>query len=309
MQRSARFVLAVLFGAAAPTVHPAKRVMAASIGVAGMNRFAAQTQRATVKNASVTAPDIPFHSAAQPYELQAQDELLQLANSARRAAGAPSLMLDPGLSRAARVHAQAMVDAHQLSHRFNGEALLPVRLASATDLQLDEEGENVAVDYDAQHGHQALMNSPPHRANLLNAAFNAVGLAVVQSGDRIYIVQDFGRAVPSYSANDWKARVATVVNQTRRQSRESDLQRHNLSAADDAACSMAQADRLGTAPVHELARRYTVLSYTSLHPEALPDGAAQAIAERNLRDFSVGACYARTNTYPTGMYWIVLTLE
>jgi uncharacterized protein YkwD len=309
MQRSARFVLALLFGAVAPTVHPAKRVMAASFGVAGINPFTAQTQHATVKPASVTAPDIPFNSAAQPYEAQAQDELLQLANSARRAAGAPPLMLDPGLSHAARVHAQAMVDAHQLSHQFKGEASLPVRLAATTDLQLDEEGENVAVDYDAQHGHESLMNSPPHRANLLNSAFNAVGLAVVQSGDRIYIVQDFGRAVPSYSPNDLKARVAAVVSQTRRQSRQAELQRQDLSTADAAACSMAQADRLGTAPVRELARRYSVLSYTSLHPETLPDGAAHAIAERGLRNFSVGVCYARTNTYPTGMYWIVLTLD
>jgi hypothetical protein len=61
--------------------------------------------------------------------------------------------------------------------------------------------------------------------------------------------------------------------------------------------------------VHKLAERFTVLSYTSLHPETLPSGAAHAIASGGLRDFSVGACYARTDTYPTGVYWVVLTLE
>jgi hypothetical protein len=41
----------------------------------------------------------------------------------------------------------------------------------------------------------------------------------------------------------------------------------------------------------------------------LPAGSEHAIASRNLRSFSVGACYARTDTYPTGVYWVVLSLE
>jgi uncharacterized protein YkwD len=309
MFRSARFVLVLLLGAAGPTVHPAKRVMAASVGFAAMHPTAAQTQRATLKPASATAPDIPFNYETQAFEAEAKDQLLQLANLSRHQAGAPPLTLDPGLSQAARVHAQAMLEAHQLSHQFNGEASLAVRLAAMTDLQLDEEGENVAVDYDPQHCHEHLMNSPPHRANLLNPAYNVVGLAVVRSGEQIYIVQDFGHAVPAYSSIEWKSRIAADVNQARRQSRQPVLQRQDLSTTDEAACSMAQADKLGTAPVRKLAERYTVLSYTSLHPEALPEGAAHAIAGHNLHDFSVGACYARTITYPTGTYWIVLTLE
>ena len=72
---------------------------------------------------------------------------------------------------------------------------------------------------------------------------------------------------------------------------------------------MAQADKLGTAPVHQLAQRYSVLAYTSLHPEMLPESAGQALSSHNLRSFSVGACYARTATYPTGVYWVVLSLD
>jgi len=48
---------------------------------------------------------------------------------------------------------------------------------------------------------------------------------------------------------------------------------------------------------------------TNLQPETLPTGSEHAIASRNLRSFSVGACYARTDTYPTGVYWVVLSLE
>ena len=52
-----------------------------------------------------------------------------------------------------------------------------------------------------------------------------------------------------------------------------------------------------------------MLTFTSLHPETLPTGSERAIGGRNLRSFSIGACYARTETYPTGVYWVVLSLE
>jgi hypothetical protein len=72
---------------------------------------------------------------------------------------------------------------------------------------------------------------------------------------------------------------------------------------------MARADKLGTSPVQQLAQRYTILTYTSLHPGALPENGMQAVSSRNLRSFSVGACYARTATYPTGVFWVVLALD
>jgi hypothetical protein len=137
---------------------------------------------------------------------------------------------------------------------------------------------------------------------------------VVRSGDRLYIVQDFGHALPSYSAAEVKDKIAATVIQARHQANQPALARRDflskdLPTADDAACSMAHADKLGTSPIHQLAQRYTVLTYNSLHPEALPANAAGMLASHNLRSFSVGACYARTETYPTGVYWVVLSLD
>ncbi len=302
MHRTPRLLLAFLLGTGVVTVHPAIRLMASSAEGPGSPGQAGQ---AKLKPVSAKAPDIPFHD----YEFQAEQDLLELANHARQQAGVAPLTLDTGLSEAARVHAVAMLEARQLSHQFAGEAGLPQRLALTTKLQLDQAGENVALDYDAEHGHEHLMLSPPHRANLLNPAFNVVGLGVVRSGDRLYIVQDFGHALPSYSVNEVKDRITTALNQTRRSAGQSDLSRRDLADLDDAACSMAQADKLGTAPVQKLAKQFTVLSFTSLHPEALPNGASRSITSRNVRNFSVGACYARTETYPTGAYWIILALD
>ena len=202
-----------------------------------------------------------------------------------------------------------MRKAHELSHQFAGEPSLDRRLAATTQLLLDREGENVALDYDAEHAHQHLMLSPPHRANLLNPAFNVVGMGVVRAGDQLYIVEDFGHAVSRYSAAAAKDRIAAAVNQVRRRAREPDLQRSDLPAADGVACSMAQADKLRSGPIHELGEPLAVLSYTSFHPETLPAGASHEIASRNPHSFSIGACYKRTKTYPTGAYWVVLSLQ
>ncbi|MGA9305327.1 MAG: CAP domain-containing protein [Candidatus Sulfotelmatobacter sp.] len=297
-----RFAVAVLLGMIAASAEPC-RVMAApeeNGGPAGQS-----AQGATLTPAAATAPDIPLGD----YDSQAERQLLDLANQSRAQAGAPRLTLDAGLCRAARTHAEAMVAARQLSHQFEGEPSLPQRLAAATHTQLDQEGENVALDFDAESGHKHLMLSPPHRANLLNAAYNVIGLGVVRSGDRLYIVQDFGHALPNYSPVEVKERIAAVVAQTRRQANQPDLARSDLPNADAAACSMAQADKLGGSVVHQLAQRYTVMTYTSLHPETLPANASHVFASHNLRSFSVGACYARTETYPTGVYWVVLALE
>jgi uncharacterized protein YkwD len=299
---SRRFVRALLLVMSVASV-PLSRVMAAP----GENGGPAEqsAQGATLTPAAATAPDIPLSD----FDSQAERQLLDLANQARAQAGAPRLTLDAGLCRAARAHAEAMFAARQLSHQFEGEPSLPQRLAAATHAQLDQEGENVALDFDAESGHKHLMLSPPHRANLLNAAYNVIGLGVVRNGDRLYIVQDFGHALPSYSSAEVKERIAAVVAQTRRQADQPELVRSDLPNADAAACSMAQADKLGGSVVHQLAQRYTVMTYTSLHPETLPANAGHVLAGHNLRSFSVGACYARTETYPTGVYWVVLALE
>ena len=297
-----RFAIALLLVTVTASVSPC-RVQAApgeNDGPAGQS-----AQGATLTPAAATAAGIPLSD----YDSQAERQLLDLANQARAQAGAPRLTLDAGLCRAARTHAEAMFAARQLSHQFEGEPSLPQRLAAATHTQLDQEGENVALDFDAESGHKHLMLSPPHRANLLNAAYNVIGLGVVRSGDRLYIVQDFGHALPNYSSAEVKERIVAAVAQTRRQADQPDLARSDLPNADATACSMAQADKLGGSAIRQLAQRYTVMTYTSLHPETLPANASHVIAGRNLRSFSVGACYARTETYPTGVYWVVLALE
>lgn len=298
-----RLAILLLVLLAAGAIHPSAWTMASSDDSDASD--GKPSEQATLKSAAASAPDIPFAR----FDAEAERMLLELANRSRAQAGLPSLTIDDGLSHAARLHAEAMVAAQRLSHQFESEASLPQRLADATRIQLDQEGENVAFDFNAEDGHEHLMQSPPHRANLLNAAYNVIGIGVARGPDGIYIVQDFGHALPNCSLAEVKEKVAATFIQSRHQARQPGFTRRDLANADDAACSMAHEDKLDTSPIHDLARRYTVLSYTTLHPETLPSEAAHVLTNHSLHTFSVGVCYARTETYPTGVYWIVLSLE
>src|SRR5579864_1646016 len=119
MLRATRIVLALALGmSAAPGPYSARW---APFSAGGASPDGNPAQQATVKPVAVTTPDIPFSE----YDSGAEQQLLDLANQARAQAGAPALALDPGLSQAARAHAEAMFAARQLSHQFDGEPSLP----------------------------------------------------------------------------------------------------------------------------------------------------------------------------------------
>lgn len=148
--------------------------------------------------------DIPTASAShQPSpqifeDAAAERALLSLANQRRREADAPPLYLNQNLTNAARAHALLMVDRQQLSHQFEGEALLMPRLL-ATGLHVDRLGENVAYNSSIEQAFESLMQSAPHRRNLLDPNFNSAGFAVFWSSHRLYVVQDFAHLLPTVS--------------------------------------------------------------------------------------------------------------
>jgi len=255
------------------------------------------------------APDkTPANSLVVPsdsstYDLQAERQLLEMANAERAHAGLAPLKMDDGLVRAARAHAAEMASQNQLSHQFSGEPSLPQRLAASSTLRLEREGENVAMAGNADQAHQALMSSPPHRDNLLSANFNVAGFGVFRSGHMLYVAQDFGSSLPSYSVRQAQEVVSASVEQLRAQAKLPRLQRVDSGSVQTSACGMAQADSLNAAAPPPGAY---MLRYTSMTPEALPAGISKVIAARGLHTYSAGTCYSKTQKYPSGAYWVVL---
>ncbi len=243
-------------------------------------------------------------SATSQFDTGAAEEILRLVNDARAQAGQPALAMDGNLNLAAQVHAMELKQHGSLSHQFPGEPALSSRLAES-DLHFDQAGENVALDYSATHAHQTLMASDEHRQNLLNADFNAVGIAVVWDRCQMYLVQDFARRVPSFNARRVEDIVAERVAALRNQTQLPQLTRLHGASLTDAACDRAKAGDFRGGDLPAPNARY-VVSYSDSQPTALPVSASKVIGNRQMRNFSVGACYRRSEKHPSGTYFVTM---
>jgi uncharacterized protein YkwD len=268
-------------------------------------QMSAAVSAAMPATAADTSPNSAWHQAspASTYDREAEAQLLEMANSERAHAGLPALKLDEGLLRAARAHAAQMASQNKLSHQMAGEPALAERIGANSALHLNRAGENVAVAPNAEEAHAGLMSSPPHRDNLLSPNFNVAGFGVFRSGHWLYVTQDFGSSTPAYSLQKAQELVSTSVEQLREQARMPRLQRVENRYAQTSACAMAQADSLSGA---EPPPGASMLRYTSMQPETLPGNVSKIIAQRALRAYSAGTCYAKTQNYPNGAYWVVL---
>lgn len=257
--------------------------------------------------AAYTAPSTSWQQVS-PYDspdfdLQAERELLDKTNVERAKAGLSPLKLDEGLVRAARMHAVTMAAQKQISHQFSGEPSPSDRIAAVSNLHLKRVGENVAVAPNVEDAHDALMASAQHRDNLLSPKFNVAGFGVFRQGHAIYVAQDFGLNMATYSVQEAQDLVSASVEGLREQARMPRLKRVSDSDVQTSACAMAKTDSLSA--VRPAPGTYT-LRYTSMEPESLPSEISKVISHPGLHAYSAGACYARTKRYPSGAYWVVL---
>lgn len=122
-----------------------------------------------------------------------EDEVTELTNAHREAAGCAELGTDDRLRSAARGHSQDMAANDYFSHTgLDGRSPFD-RMADAG--YPEPAGENIALGYrtpaDVMDG---WMNSEGHRDNLLNCSHEAIGVGLVYDADgRPYWTQVFGR--------------------------------------------------------------------------------------------------------------------
>jgi uncharacterized protein YkwD len=131
-----------------------------------------------------------------PGSLVAQE--LALVNADRRAAGLPALAESAVLDRIATARAQDMVANGYFGHYKPGHTTLAVlELLRAYGVSFSWYGENIIWESGqpaasiASHFNTWWMNSPEHRANILNTHYGHIGIGVAVSGSRVYMVEDF----------------------------------------------------------------------------------------------------------------------
>ena len=116
--------------------------------------------------------------------------LFESANRERVAHNLPPLKWNVALAAAAGQHASRMAAQNTLSHQLPGEPAMVDR-ASQAGARFSALAENVAEGPNAEGIHHQWMKSPPHRANLLDAQLDSVGIAVSARNGTLFAVEDF----------------------------------------------------------------------------------------------------------------------
>ena len=241
-----------------------------------------------------TAADVQIGNSPAPRN--AEGQLFALGNQARAAQGLRPLGWDPALAAAALNHCVRMAAEAELSHQYDGEPDLSARAGHAgAHFSLVEE--NIAEGYAPASIHQAWMNSPHHRENLLNPEVDRVGLAVVARGNTLYAVADFAHEVRVLSPEQVEATVANLVQAT-------GVAAHGNSVGARLAC--AQDHGL---PVSLDSRRPEfIMRWQDAMLSHLPEALLDRIATGKYKEAAVGSCPSQSYEGSFAVYRIAVLL-
>jgi len=207
--------------------------------------------------------------------------LYDAVNHERASLGLRELQWDTALANAARLHTTLLAQNDALSHRFNGEADLQTRLRLA-GANFSLVAENVAEAPDVASLHIAWMNSPPHRANILDPQINSIGIAIERRGEQYFATQDFSASVSRMTKEEQEQQVMRL------------LQLNGLDfggSIEDARRSCDQTPRgfYGAQPVN-------IAHFETSDLSRLPSELSRLLASSRFRYATVGACEVPTVT-------------
>ena len=139
--------------------------------------------------------------------------LVDLTNESRLAFNESPLVRNPVLDRAASMKAEDMATVGYFAHN-SPSGITPWHWFREAGYSFLYAGENLAINFiDADEVMKAWLQSPTHRANLLNVKFKEIGMATVsgvyKDGPSIYVVQMFGTPAKA-SASVVTARATTT---------------------------------------------------------------------------------------------------
>jgi hypothetical protein len=168
-----------------------------------------------------------------------------------------------------------MAARRSISHQYPGEPDLASRGRSAGG-RFSLIAENVAEAETALEIHTAWMNSPGHRANILDGKLNAVGIRVVRRDGQLYAVQDFAHTVDALTLEEQEHTVASLV--------QAETEIPVRTATDDArrTCAMSTG-YAGRQPGF-------VMRFTAAELKGLPETLRAHLASGRFREAAVGAC-------------------
>ena len=123
-----------------------------------------------------------------------EKEVFDLINKQRTQNGLSPLKENSELQRVARIKAQDMVNNNYFSHTSPTYGS-PFDMIKSFKISYNTAGENIAGNSSNSSAVTAWMNSPGHRANILNGSFNQTGIGVVTGSKygKIYVQMFIGK--------------------------------------------------------------------------------------------------------------------
>lgn len=123
--------------------------------------------------------------------------LVDLTNQGRAEQGASALRVEPMLVAAAQRKADHMAQGEYFAHT-SPDGKTPWYWLTEAGYRFSYAGENLAVNFsESENVVRAWMNSPSHRANILNPNFTEIGIAtssgMYKGKPAVYVVQMFGK--------------------------------------------------------------------------------------------------------------------
>ncbi len=165
----------------------------------------------TIKIASISFVALGPVTTAEASVISSET-VLSLTNSARTENSLSELKMSGLLSKAAQNKADDMLAKQYFSHN-TPEGNTPWTFIKTVGYSYTTAGENLAIDFsDAESVQTAWMNSPGHRANILNKNFKEIGIGIAKgmfdNHQTTIVVQMFG--TPIAQQLDLKSEVTHV---------------------------------------------------------------------------------------------------
>ena len=137
-------------------------------------------RKTTLKEEGKTVK-LPFIVTHPKQRADLETEMLVLVNNERKKQGLGLLKADPEIAVVARKHSGDMFLRGYFSH-YTPEGVDPFGRMKKDKVRFLTAGENLALAQTLAIAHKELMESPGHRANILNPSFGRLGIGILDGG-------------------------------------------------------------------------------------------------------------------------------
>lgn len=239
-----------------------------------------------------------------------EQDLFNLVNIERQRLDLAPVRFSSPLSFLARKHSQNMALRGDISHLSTSGEVYSERLVDG-GFYFIKNGENVAYSqtFIPDFVHQGFMDSPGHRANILDPDFNELGIGVVFKKDKgYYVTQDFIRSLKPKGRIEAEAEVEENINRIRRvyslppilflAEANGFAQQYSINKAEDRS----------TPPIPSHFGETQIIYIRSPSFEYVYSKYKDKLLDKNYETAGLGIDFSRNEKSPGGAYFITLLL-